>query len=88
MSLDITWQDDTQEQEKAIIFNSEDSELKNIIVNYVGDKLKPDNDEVDVSMIVGVLAEEFPELVLLVAEENWLRGYRQGLDDLGTFGEE
>jgi len=34
-----------------------------------------------VEMIVGVLAEEFPELVYSLAEENWIRGYEQGLED-------
>jgi hypothetical protein len=33
-------------------------------------------------MIVEVLAEEFPEFVLALAEENWIRGYRQALDDV------
>ena len=33
-------------------------------------------------MIVDVLAEEFPDFLMVVAEENWLRGYRQGLADV------
>ena len=32
-------------------------------------------------MITDTLADEFPEFVLLMAEENWVRGYKQGLDD-------
>ena len=40
-------------------------------------------------MVVEVLAKEFPEIVLLMAEENWIRGYEQGLEDLKFFdGEE
>ena len=33
-------------------------------------------------MIVDVLADEFPEFVLAVAEENFIRGYKQAFADL------
>ena len=32
-------------------------------------------------MIVDVLAHEFPDFMVAVAEENFLRGYQTGLDD-------
>ena len=35
-------------------------------------------------MIVYQLADEFPEFVLAVAEENFMRGYRQALTDVDT----
>ena len=41
-----------------------DGELKELIIEYVGNKLKPDNDEVTMEMAIGVIAEEFPELLL------------------------
>jgi|TARA_Y100000034_G_scaffold127949_1_gene181701 hypothetical protein len=56
-----------------------DSELKEMLVEYVGTKL--DNEEVTVNMIVEVMAMEFPEFVFAFAEENFLRGYQLGLDD-------
>ena len=56
-----------------------DSELKKMLVDYVGTKL--DNEEVTVNMIAEVLAAEFPEFVFAFAEENFLRGYQLGLDD-------
>lgn len=56
-----------------------DSKLKNYLVEYVGTKL--DNEEVTVNMIAEVLAADFPEFVFAFAEENFLRGYQQGLDD-------
>lgn len=59
--------------------------LKQLFVNYVGDKLRPENGEVTAEMIVAVLAEEFPEFVLLLAEENFMRGYQQALEDLEEF---
>ena len=37
-------------------------------------------------MIVETMAKEFPEFVLALAEENWIRGYQQALDDI-TEGE-
>ena len=56
-----------------------DSELKKMLVDYVGAKL--DNEEVTVNMIAEVMAAEFPEFVFAFAEENFLRGYQLGLDD-------
>tara|TARA_R100001163_G_C5042168_1_gene180078 strand:- start:868 stop:1116 length:249 start_codon:yes stop_codon:yes gene_type:complete len=58
-----------------------DGELKEYLVNYVGNQLEPENDEVTVHMIIQVLAAEFPELVVSIIEENYLKGYQQGLDD-------
>jgi len=60
----------------------EDSEFKNMVVNYIGNKINPDTDEVTVDMAVKVFAEEFPELLLALAEENFIRGYRQAFADM------
>jgi len=59
-----------------------ENELKIWLVNYVGEKLKPENDEVTVEMIIETLSEEFPEALLLVAEENFIRGYQQAMYDV------
>ena len=56
--------------------------LKELIVEYVGGKLQPENDEVTVEMIVDVFRTDFPEFLMPVAEENYLRGYEQALDDV------
>ena len=58
-----------------------ESELKDIIVNYVGNKINPTNDEVTVEDIINVFAEQFPEFLLVLAEENWINGYTQALND-------
>ena len=58
-----------------------DSELKTHLVEYVGTKF--DKEEVTVNMIAETLAHEFPEFMMAVAEENFLRGYQLGLDDAG-----
>jgi hypothetical protein len=55
--------------------------LKDLFVTYVGNKLNPQDDNVTLEMIVEVLAEEFPEFMLAVAEENFIRGYKQALVD-------
>ena len=57
-----------------------------MIVDYVGKKVKPENDEVTLEMVVGELANEFEELVFSLAEENWIRGYHQAMEDM-TEGE-
>lgn len=64
-----------------------DGKLKELFVDYVGNKLKPENDEVTMGMVIDVLAEEFPEVLLTVAEENYLRGYESALEDLSAFKE-
>ena len=58
---------------------TKDSELKKYLVEYVGTKL--DIEEVTVNMVAEVLATDFPEFAFAYAEENYLRGYQQGLDD-------
>tara|TARA_R100000353_G_scaffold44569_1_gene35817 strand:+ start:354 stop:596 length:243 start_codon:yes stop_codon:yes gene_type:complete len=56
--------------------------MKAWLVNYVGDKLQPEDDEVNVEMIIKVMADEFPEFLMPVAEENFIRGYRQAMVDM------
>ena len=63
------------------VVNTE-TEMKNWLVNYVGEKSDPENGEVTVAMIVETMAGEFPEFLMAVAEENWVRGYHQALDDV------
>tara|TARA_Y100001963_G_C6763305_1_gene440758 strand:- start:1367 stop:1654 length:288 start_codon:yes stop_codon:yes gene_type:complete len=60
--------------------------MKEWLVNYVGEQHEPGDDQVTVEMIVETMAKEFPEFVLALAEENWIRGYQQALDDI-TEGE-
>ena len=57
---------------------NKESELKKIIVEHVGNKIKPDNDAVTVENVIEVMIEEFPEIVLALAEENFFRGYSMG----------
>ena len=59
-----------------------DSELKKWLVNYAGDKHNPTDGNITVEMLVETVAKEFPEFLLVVAEENYLRGYEQGLADI------
>ncbi len=59
-----------------------DSPLKEWLVNYTGEQLQPEDGNVTVEMIVGTIANEFPEFLLVVAEENFIRGYEQALNDV------
>ena len=59
-----------------------ENELKKMLVNYVGEKQTSESNDITVEMIVDQLAEEFPEFVLAVAEENFVRGYQQALTDV------
>jgi len=75
----------TETDELAKIVVSAENPLKEMLLEYVGNKFATDEDEgefeVTVQMIVDTLAHEFPEFVMIMAEENWIRGYQQGIDD-------
>ena len=59
-----------------------DSSLKEVIVDYIGNKLEPENGQITVENIVNVMANEFPEFLMAVAEENFIRGYTQAMVDV------
>jgi hypothetical protein len=65
-----------------------DSPLKDWLVDYVGDKVKPADGLVTLEMIVDVVAKEFPGFLLAVAEENFIRGYNQAMTDIENPPEE
>ena len=69
-----------------------DNPLKKMIVDYVGNRFATKEDEgeyfVTVQMVAETLAAEFPEFLMVMAEENWIRGYKQGLDDAQLRGTE
>jgi len=60
----------------------QDSQMKTWIVDYVGSKQGDNIEEITVGMIVETMAQEFPEFLMAVAEENWVRGYHQALADV------
>jgi len=55
--------------------------LKQLVVNYIGERLAVE-EAVTVDMAVQVFAAEFPEFLMAVAEENFIRGYQQALTDV------
>ena len=59
-----------------------DTELKEWIVKYVGNKLQPKDENVTINMILAIIADEFTEFLLVIAEENYIRGYEQALGDV------
>ena len=65
-----------------------DSKLKEMIVEYVGEVSNPEDNNVTTEMIVNVFASEFPEFLMAVAEENFIRGYDQGVEDTNKFLDE
>ena len=69
---------DSELLEKVVV----NSELKSIIVDYVGKKYNPDDDAVTLEMVIEAFAEEFKEFLLPIAEENFIRGYQQALADV------
>jgi Predicted membrane protein len=83
-TVQIHWKDSEKPELVSAIHQTpvdKDTKLKEWLVNYVGKKYSPDDEKVTVNMIVETIAQEFPEFLLSVAEENWVRGYQQALDD-------
>ena len=74
----------TNESLAAVVIDN-NTPLKQMLLEYVGNKYATSEDEgefeVSVQMIVDTLAHEFPEFVMIMAEENWVRGYQQGIND-------
>ena len=75
----------TETNDLAGVVVAAENPLKEMLLEYVGKKFATEEDEgefeVTVQMIVETLAHEFPEFVMIMAEENWVRGYQQGIDD-------
>ena len=85
--MKVEFKDDKEMQNEALQETVEtNNEMKSWLVNYVGEKHEPEDGEVTVEMIVDTMANEFPEFLMAVAEENWVRGYHQALNDV-TEGE-
>lgn len=61
---------------------SKDNPMKEWLVNYVGETRQPKDGNVTVLLIVEQMLKEFPEFLMLIAEENFMRGYQQAVTDL------
>lgn len=59
------------------------TELKRWVVEYVGNRYALDSKRVTPEMVVEMFSIEFPEFLWVVAEENYMRGYQQALEDMG-----
>jgi hypothetical protein len=66
---------------------SPETEVKSWLVEYVGNQHEPENSNVTVEMIVETVAKEFPEFLMVVAEENFIRGYEQALNDVESYNQ-
>jgi hypothetical protein len=63
------------------IVDPKDSKMKEWLVNFVGEQTNPEDGNVTVEKIIEVMSQQFPEFLMAVAEENWVRGYHQALTD-------
>ena len=87
---------EAEEQTNPILTSrvEKDTPIKEWIVNYVGEHFSGElarwrveqGKEFDwdgsVEMIIDLMAKQFPEFVMAIAEENFIRGYRQAFADL------
>jgi hypothetical protein len=64
-------------------------DLMDMLTEYVGNKRSiPDGGEVTYEMIIEELIEEAPSIALLIAQENFIRGYAQAMCDVGEVTED
>jgi len=77
-----------EQAEASQVINPADGPLKQMLVDYVGAALQPENGQVTVEMIVQAMASEFPDFLLVVAKENWIRGYQQAMFDIENIEKE
>lgn len=61
-----------------------DNPLKSLFVSYVGEKYAGESTEVTIEMCVRALAEEFPEFLAPVCEQNFMLGYHKCEEDITT----
>ena len=79
--MKVKTEEELREEDPKYFLVKNDTKLKELIVNYVGEQLHPLKPEVSVEDIVNIFADEFPEFLMVVAQENFLRGYKTGLED-------
>lgn len=79
--MDIDYSKELQNPDLKTTVNP-NNKLKELFVNYVGNKTNPKDGNVTIEMIIDALAEEFPEFLMSVAEENFIRGYEQAISDI------
>jgi len=74
--------DEKEIDEAQQVIQATEGPLKQMLVEYVGGVLEPEDGQVTVEMIVQAMASEFPEFLFVIAKENWMRGYEQALTDV------
>ena len=79
--MKVKTEEELREEDPKYFLVKNDTKLKELVVNYVGEQLHPLKPEVTVEDIVNIFADEFPEFLMVVAQENFLRGYKTGLED-------
>ena len=79
--MKVKTEEELREEDPKYFLVKNDTKLKELIVNYVGEQLHPLKPEVTAEDIVNIFADEFPEFLMVVAQENFLRGYTTGLED-------
>jgi len=87
--------DDAEKSSEIYKVVEKDSKMKEWLVEYVGRHYQAElaravvqkgesidwDGNVTVEMVVELMAKEFPEFLMAVAEENFIRGYRQAFAD-------
>ena len=86
-TAEVEFQDNDEIEKNPVLEQpvQSDTPLKKWLVDYVGENVQPENEEVTVEHIVSVISEEFPEFLLAVAEENFIRGYNQAFTDIEAY---
>ena len=66
--------------------------IKEIILEYISSNNSNNSNtipiDITIEMVIDTLSKEFPELLLPIAEENYIRGYHEAMDNLNQVEEE
>ena len=82
MSLEIKWkEEEIKKKEELFDYKENNNSLKNSIIEHTKKKLERENIGVTIEEVIEVLVSSFPDIILAIAEENWIRGYKQATED-------
>ncbi len=66
---------------EVTVISTPSNKLKKYLTKMTAKSLNKACKDVTVENVVEMMASAFPELILIVAEENFIAGYKMGVDD-------
>ena len=78
-----------EELEEAIDGDaSQFNDLQLLLIHFAGNHFQPKDGRVTTELILRAIGEQFPALIMTLAEKNYFAGYKQALDDIEKVSQE